>query len=365
MPSLAIVRQPAARAIVTSDGVVDVRTVTAGELAPGHVLVRVALATVCGCARRAAAHASRRGTPVVLGHEGVGVVEAVGRGGEATDGSGGPVYPGLRIAWGRVAACGQCAVCASGARSACLARVDVGSARWSEASPLGGAFAERVVLPPELPLEPVPRTLPDAVVAPANCAIATAVAACERAGDLRGKRVVVLGAGMRGIAALVAVGESGAKSVSVVDPHQDRRERALAWGADVVHADATGLPACDIVIDLSETGESVGAAIDAVAPGGTVVVVGSVCHVELGLDLALLSDRALSLVGVAGPEPRHLGAALALLASNHALRPWEDLVGEPVALGHGARQLGLDDARLRRVAIAPGLTEPEEPVQRP
>ena len=78
----------------------------------------------------------------------------------------------------------------------------------------------------------------DAVAAPAACATATVMAVVERAGELAGRRVAVVGAGMLGLCAVAAAATGGASSVTAVDPSTERRRMAEQFGATRVASSA-------------------------------------------------------------------------------------------------------------------------------
>lgn len=148
------------------------------DLLPGEVLVRVCAATVCGSdVHTIEGRRVDPAAPLVLGHEGMGVVEAVA-----------PPSPdfvsvGARVTWGVATSCGACLPCAAwGVPQKCATVRKVGHAPFSApgARPiegLSGTYATHIVLPPGTPFAPLPPGLPDAAAAPANCALATVFAA--------------------------------------------------------------------------------------------------------------------------------------------------------------------------------------------
>ena len=320
------------RALVWRSGGVEDAVLDVPPLAPGEVLVRVRLATVCACVTRAVRSRELGSALAVLGHEGVGVVEAVGRGAEALTVAGDSVHPGMRIVWARAAGCGACETCRRGRQAACADATTLGARPMRGHGDLAGSLAERLVLAAGWPIAAVPASLPDAVVSPAGCATAVALAACDAAGDLHGRHVVVMGGGARGLAAVAAAGEQGARSCTVIDADPQRRRQALAFGADLALDAESRPPACDAVIDLSRTGDRVDVALAALRPGGTVVLGPEPERERAEIDLERLVAQGLRVAGVPGPEPHHLVAAVDLLAADHAMRPWSALVAPPQSL---------------------------------
>ncbi|MBP2368002.1 zinc-binding dehydrogenase [Pseudonocardia parietis] len=325
--------------------------------APGEVLVRVDLATVCG----SDLHTTRghRSSPVpgVLGHEQVGRVVAVGStpvggtpvgntavgataAGAAPGGpgprhiDGAPVLVGDRIVWSVAASCGHCRRCRRGLPQKCTDLLKYGHEPLDEAHPLTGGFATHCVLAPGTATVVVPDAVPDLVAAPASCATATVAAVLDAAvldaaGRLGpGDRVLVTGAGMLGVTAVAMAARMGAEVVAA-DPHADRRERALRFGATAA-VEVPDAGAFDVALELSGAAPAVRTCLDSLDVGGTAVLAGSVSP---GPAVALDPERTVrglhTIVGVHNYAPRHLAAAVEFLATEHARFPFAELVGGP------------------------------------
>ncbi|WP_419998810.1 zinc-binding dehydrogenase [Streptomyces boninensis] len=249
------------------------------ELAPGEVLVRVELATICGSDLHTIAGDRPTPLPTVLGHEAVGSVEAVAGSVRTADGS--PVEPGLRVTWTIGTSCGSCRRCVRGVPQKCTEVRKYGhealTGRWR----LNGGFASHCHLVPGTGLVAVPPELPATVAAPANCATATVVCAARRAGLAAGDSVIVTGCGMLGLTAVAYAREQGAEHVIACDIDETRRELAAAFGATAVcapdelaeHAAKSG---ADVVFELSGNSRAVQSALDIVGMDGRVALVGSV-----------------------------------------------------------------------------------------
>jgi len=140
---------------------------------PGEVLVSVRLATVCGSDLRTADGQRHEPVPSVLGHEGVGQVVSVGSG--RTD-----CAVGDRVTWTRADSCGSCAACTEwDLPQKCHRLFKYGHAALADGTGLNGCYASHVLLRPGTVVVRVSEGLPDALVAPANCALATMMAAVE------------------------------------------------------------------------------------------------------------------------------------------------------------------------------------------
>src|SRR3954469_12150491 len=132
----------------------------------GEILVQVDLATICGSDLHTVKGHRQQLTPCVLGHEGVGHVIELGA--ERLI-----LVPGDRITWCIADSCGKCSACAQHSLpEKCQALFKYGHAPLSDGTGLNGAYASHMLLREGTHVVKVPDILSDAVVAPANCALA-------------------------------------------------------------------------------------------------------------------------------------------------------------------------------------------------
>jgi S-(hydroxymethyl)glutathione dehydrogenase/alcohol dehydrogenase len=208
------------------------------EPGPGEVLVRMAAVGICGTDLHMVKGEWRRPTPMVLGHEGAGVVEAVGADVRR-------VQEGDRVVLSWAPSCGECADCARGRPAACMALQRAiaagtlldgrtGLSRGGDPVYRGtatGALAERVVVSEQVAL-PLGEDVPLEEAALLGCAALTGVgAALFAAGVEAGSSVLVIGAG--GVGQFVVQGARivGAAEIVCVDPLSQRLELAVSVGA--------------------------------------------------------------------------------------------------------------------------------------
>ena len=231
------------------------------------------------------------GYPVVQGHEVGGVVAAIGK--NVTS-----VQVGDKITFMPQVTCGQCYPCQHGMYHICENLKVMGFQT-------GGAGQEYFILPEANVLK-----LPDsmsldeaAMVEP----IAVVVHALGRGGGAAGKRVVVLGAGPIGNLAAQVARESGATAVMITDISPYKLDKARECGIDIV-IDSTqetlndaiarhfGPDKADLILECVGVEATMTDAIQAARKGSTIVVVG-VFGSQPKVDLGLVQDRELSLVG--------------------------------------------------------------------
>lgn len=269
--------------------VVDVALAPPG---PGEVRVRLAASGICASDWHTMTGAIPSPTPSVLGHEGAGVVEAVGEGVTS-------VKPGGHVVLSWVPSCGRCRYCESGRPNLCsvaapalLAGTLVSGAR--RLSYEGEAlyhysflstFAEAVVVD-EASCIPIRDDVPLSVAALVGCAVMTGFGAVVNRARLEpGATAVVFGAGGVGLSAVMAARLSGARHVVAVDPLASKRELALEVGAShaadpsgggvrALVADLTAGDGADVVIESAGRTELVAEAFEVARRGGTIVCVG-------------------------------------------------------------------------------------------
>lgn len=211
---------------------------------PGEVLVRIAAAGLCHSDLSIINGDRPRRTPIVLGHEAAGVVEALGEG--VTD-----LEPGDHVILVFVASCGHCDPCSEGRPVLC----EPSAAANVAGTLLGGgkrmsyqgetidhfvgvsAFAEYAVLS-RRSLQKIDKELPLEIAALFGCAVMTGVGAVVNTAQVRpGQSVAVVGLGGVGLSALMGALAAGASRVVAVDLAEDKLAFAKALGAtDLVNA---------------------------------------------------------------------------------------------------------------------------------
>jgi S-(hydroxymethyl)glutathione dehydrogenase / alcohol dehydrogenase len=311
-----------------SPGVIEMRAAVLREagrpvatetvlLAPprrGEVLVRVAAAGVCHSDVHLADGALGPGRwPMVLGHEGAGVVEGVGEG--VVD-----VAPGDHVAFCFVPSCGACRACRSGRRTLCetAGRNGVGGMLMDGSSRLRAldgtvlqhglmvaCFAQFAVVPAAGAV-PLPDSIPLWQAALLGCGVVTGIGAVNRAGLRIGASVCVIGCGGVGLQVIAGARLAGAGMVIAVDTDEAKLDLAVRRGA--THAVAAGTDhVVQQVLGISDGGvehafEVVGRAStirqawDVLAPGGTATVVGvAPVGVEVSLPaIEFLSEKTIT-----------------------------------------------------------------------
>lgn len=288
----------------------EVEELELDEPQANEVLVRVVVSGVCrsdhhviwpqagpsalgglGAATTGAARAGGAGLPQILGHEGAGIVEAVGPGVTV-------VQPGDHVILSLVAPCNQCMYCVTGHHNLCLnqrrpatPKAHKGEQRISAFGGLG-TFGERTTVH-EAAVVPIPKEFPLDKAALIGCGVTTGVGAVINTAKVApGSNVVVIGTGGVGLSAVQGARLAGANRIIAVDPVPAKLEMAMGFGAthginlnteDVVSRvrELTGGLGADYAFECFGDARSMRLTWECVRRGGTAVFVGLPGAVEV------------------------------------------------------------------------------------
>ncbi len=315
---------------------------------PGWAIVRVEMAGICGTDVHLWLGQLPIPVPVILGHETVGRVAALGEGVDR-DWRGLPLAEGDRITWASSIVCGECYYCRIKRQpTRCVNRKAYGISYCADQPPhLHGGYAESIVLRPGTAIFKLPETVSTEAVVGAGCALWTVIHGVERMPIGWGDVVVVQGAGPVGLAAAAVAREAGAARVIVIGGPEHRLTRARQFGADLtididteanrkekVLAATPGGFGADVVIECVGHPEAVAEGMEYCRDGGRMLVLGQ--YGDAGptpINPHLITRKQLQLHGSWGFEPRHVNAALELLERSGDRYPFAGTVTHRFALG--------------------------------
>jgi threonine dehydrogenase-like Zn-dependent dehydrogenase len=230
-------------------------------------------------------------TPLVLGHEGLGTVDALGDGFE-TDDNGDPIEVGDTVMWASSIACGRCHACQKLREpTLCENRRTYGVNRLSSAgSPLSGSWADTIALEPGTAVFRLPTAVDPVAAMSFACAGPTMVHALwERRPVRLGEIVVVQGSGPVGLAAAALAQLAGAeviidggpparlaaaKAAGIGDHHVEVVESGDITGATDFVLAHTGGRGADLVIECAGVPDAVDQGTRMARRGGTYLIVG-------------------------------------------------------------------------------------------
>lgn len=289
--------------------------------ADGEVLVRVTAVGLCGSDRHWFVEGgigdAVLGQPLVLGHEFAGVIASGPRAGE-------------RVALDPAVPCGRCDVCAGDLAHLCA------DGRFAGHGSTDGALRTHIAWPEELAY-PIPDRIADAE-APLLEPLGVALHALDLAHVGKGTRAGVFGCGPVGLLVAQAIRAAGGQTVVATDPLAHRRDAARACGAaEAIHPHglAGEQLSLDVAFETAGTDEALADAIDAVRPGGRVVLVGIPDDDRTGFVASAARRKGLTLLLSRRMAPAALPRAVrlaesgavdlgSLVGERHPLDGWPD-----------------------------------------
>lgn len=313
-------------AVLTSPKEFEVRELPLPEIAADEALLRVETCGLCGSDLDC--WTGHYGIPYayIPGHEPVGVIEEVGPAFAKRTG----VAVGTRVAVEPASPCGACRWCMSGQYLLCRGITGMhGAMDVAHGSGLWGGYAQHMHLSSRALVHEISADLPLELASLFNALGAGFDWVCDAGGATVGDTVLVLGAGQRGLSSVVAARVAGAAKVVVTDIAAARHKLDLAFelGADsVVVADeqdvvaavreVTGGELADVVVDtVGHATQTAVDAIEAVRPGGTVVLAGIKGGPVPQFPTDRVLGRSITLRGVLGVHGRSFRRAISVLES--------------------------------------------------
>jgi len=277
----------------------ELRDVAVPDVGINDVLIRVHKTGICGTDLHIESWdpwaASTIKPPLVIGHEFVGEIVEVGA--NVSD-----FRPGDLVSGEGHVVCGRCRHCLAGRRNLCANAIGLGVGR-------DGAFAEYVSLPMTNVWHHWPGIDEEvaAIFDPFGNAVHTALAF-----PVLGEDVLVSGAGPIGLMATAVARHAGARQVVVSEPNAYRRDLARRMGATIaidprergltdVFAELDMVEGFDVAMEMSGNPAALSAAIEAMAHGGGVAILGIPTQ-EVALDVNAIVFKMLTLRGIYGRE---------------------------------------------------------------
>jgi L-idonate 5-dehydrogenase len=303
--------------VIHGPGDIRVEEVAAAPLGPNDAEVSVAVGGICGSDisyfMKGAVGRFELREPMILGHEVVGMVTAVGSAASSA-------LLGRRVAVDPSFTCGTCGPCRAGRENACENVRFLGSA--ARFPHVQGAFSQRLVVD-TAQLLPLDDHLPFETAAFAE-PLAVAIHAIRRTGQVEDKHVAVIGAGPIGLLATLVLRHRGCEQVTVADIKPGPLRHALVVGAtdtvDLSLAGAEIRPAA-IVIEASGSPAGLATALRTVARGGRVVQVGLLPAVAESVPLDLIATREIDVHGSFRFTHAEFAESVSMLAEGLAVAP--------------------------------------------
>ncbi len=343
---------------------VEIKEFDLPEVKPGAVLVKVRRSNLCG----SELHIWNHFHPVikygVLGHEMVGEIFALGEG-VTTDYAGNPVQVGDRIVAPYYLTCQKCPNCLRGNFNLCVNAYHYWKQPPENPPHFTGTFATHYYIHPNQYFYKVPDSLPDNVVAGANCGLSQMVYGLHQANLQNGETLVIQGAGGLGLYAASVAKEKGAR-VIVIDGVESRLAAAKGFGADhVVNMNehpsmearvkliqdlSGGGDGADVVMEVAGAPAAFVEGLHILRPAGRYVSIGNVNvspDFEINVAPGLITRKCCQIIGAVRYNPWFLHQSLQFLERNLAKYPFGELTDKEFCLDDV--QLALEAAEAREV----------------
>ena len=276
--------------VMTAPGQITFQEVPTPQPESGQVLIKVMKIGVCGSDIHVY-HGEHPFTsyPVTQGHEVSGQIVTLGDGVEG-------LTIGQKVTIQPQVVCGQCHPCRHGKYNLCESLKVMGFQTTGTASHYFAVDAAKVtLLPQDMSYDE------GAMIEP----LAVAVHAVRRAGDVKGQKIAVLGAGPIGILVAQTARGMGAKSVMITDVSDIRLAKARECGVDFCVNTKTadfgdamikhfGPDKADVIYDCAGNNTTMGQAVK-YARKGSVIILVAVFAGQATVDLAVLNDHELDL----------------------------------------------------------------------
>jgi S-(hydroxymethyl)mycothiol dehydrogenase len=307
--------------VLTEVGRFGLEELEVDEPGPGEVLVRIEASGVCRTDLHVVHTLFGHPPPVLLGHEGAGVVEKVGEGVDH-------VRAGDRVVLGWRAPCGSCSWCVRGERHLCRTppraqqRIALRNGDAVTGTLQLGTLATRTVVAGSAAVR-VAGGLPAEQACLLGCALATGVCSVLKTARVwEGARVGVIGCGAVGLSVIQGARVAGASEIHALDLDERKLEQARSFGATHT-GEAERL---DFVFDVVGAPQTVALGLRMLGHAGTLVYIGlPQPGAEAAVPLELLFNRRARIVVSHGGD--HVPAEDFPLLARLALDGRLDLAG--------------------------------------
>ncbi|MFQ3548506.1 MAG: zinc-binding dehydrogenase [Armatimonadota bacterium] len=310
------------------------------NVSDGEVLIKMTAAGICGSdVHMWMGEDPRTPKPMILGHEGVGVIEKIGGSAPRLDIYGRELKVGEPVIWDRAVVCGSCYNCAvKQLPNLCKTRWVYGIHKGCDNPPhLNGGYADHILLTSNTKIISLSDwgDFDPAVLVSAGCSGATSANAIELADIKMGDSVLVQGGGPLGLYLVAYAKARGASQVFVVEGVPVRMELAKRIGADqvfdftkttfeerkeIILSKTHGM-GVDVGFEAVGSPKPIPEGIDLVRRGGSYVAVGTAVpmgNIEIDVYHQLVLKQ-LKLMGAWTNDTRHILNALQIVKQHYQI----------------------------------------------
>ncbi len=304
------------------------------DVSNGEVWVKIVYATICTSDLHTVSGRRSCAGPCILGHEIIGEVVACA---DVDDYYGHSLQLGDLVTWSVYAYDAQDEMAVKGIPQKSSQLYKYGHEVLDEDQIMSGGFGSHCLLKEGTSIFKLSNNFSYKVAAPLNCSHATVAGSLRLAGEIKGRNVLVIGAGMIGLSASAMAVESGARNVVTTDIDDERLNRSRDFGVDLVLSHhlsnedleiaLTDIGGIDIVIDTSGSPDAIEKWISKMNIGGTAVLIGSVfTQRDIHLNAEKCVRNLWTIRGLHNYMPQDLAYAIDFMENNHQRYPFDSLV---------------------------------------
>ncbi len=309
------------------------------------VLVRVALATICGSDLHTVSGRRSTEVPCVLGHEVIGTVASPT---VLRSAKGNPLLEGDRIIWSLTTSCGTCCYCVNkNLPQKCEAMHKYGHSPYIDGNSLSGGFSTHIQLKSGTTIYHIPDTIKNKEAVPISCALATVLNGLDTIGIYPKETAIIHGAGMLGIYAACYLHEQGYRTIVNLDRNAKRLQMAERFGAthtintndsstleiDEALKELTKGRGVDLAVEVSGAPLALSNLIEWLGIGGRCLTLGYVYpNSGISVNAHQIVRKCLTLRGIHNYHPASLGKALNFVEKVRENYPFEELIGKTYSL---------------------------------
>ncbi|CAM4775092.1 unnamed protein product [Rotaria magnacalcarata] len=353
------------------------------ELAPGEILVKVRLASICMSDVYTVTGQRIEPTPSVLGHEAV--VEVIAHRRPESD-----LIKGDRLTFSIADSCNKCEFCLKGLQQKCSKLFKYGHAKLSDGSGFNGCYASHIIIRHGTHVVKIPGIISDRCAAPINCSLGTTMCAMEFVPKIKNGRAFVQGDGILGLYTSAALLELGYDTVYCSGNRIQRSEFIVRFGAIPLYNDrrilldfrllvlvlvssylsfipdfcaiheiiAEETNKIDVVVEVCGVSTVINDGIKLLKPGGLYLFLGMVHpHSQLNITGEQIIRKCLTIKGIHNYAPRHLDQAVDFLLKTIDKYPYEEVMGPTYNLSDlpNAMKVAMEKIHAR-VLVKPNMT---------
>lgn len=306
-------------------------------LSEGEILVKTEFTALCRSDINTFIGKRKEKSPTILGHEIVGRIVEIGPQAPSEDARGIRLEIGQRITWAIYASDPNHEMSKKGIPQKASPLFKYGHELITANSHLHGGLSEYVILRKNTPLVVINEDIPVSVCSLVNCSVATVIASIRLAGNVSGKSVLVMGAGMLGIIACAVLKSQHAAYIDAVDISEKRLSTVNEFGVtQTILFDDLLLrnDEYDIVLDYSGTNDAMLLGLKKLSVGGIAIWVGATYpQHSLMLSAEDIIRKMITIKGLHNYNDADLLSAVDFIEKFHNHFPFHALIETSFSLG--------------------------------